>query len=75
MDNMVELWKQAIIAVASQMNCSNEEAARWLMAEFRREAETFNQQEELDSSIGEAESLTYDPLADPDHPMHGWKPE
>lgn len=72
---MFEQWKAAIVGVATAMGCSNRDAALWLMAQFRKEAAKIEEQEKIGLPVAIFGTMTYDPLSDPSHPMHGWNPE
>lgn len=72
---MVELWKKSILAISESMGCSTRDAALWLMSEFRKEAAKMEEQEKLGLPVEMFGTMSYDPLKDPSHPMHGWRPE
>ena len=66
--NIVNEWIKAIRAVAASMNCSEREAAEWLMFQFRLEARRVEEQQPFGSTPD-----SYDPNLDEDHPKFGFR--
>ena len=67
---MVEVCKRAIRDLSRRMDIPIEVAADILMAEL----EKIQQQKKLGLSTKLFAKMSYNPIKDPDHPMHGWHP-
>lgn len=71
---MVEMWKKALTDLAASQGITVDQAAALVAKEFIYEERKIGEQRKIGLSTDLFDTMNYDPVKDPSHPMHGWNP-